>query len=103
MQKNAPIPQSQAAIPSPWSSLFGYGTALVLLILAIPLGLKEHLAQVFDPFFTTKPHGKGTGLGLSICHGIVERLGSAISVASEAGKGSSFTVKLPQALRPQEI
>jgi len=56
---------------------------------------KENLHKVFDPFFTTKPPGKGTGLGLSICHGIVEKLGGRISVSSEVGKGTTFTVSLP--------
>jgi two-component system, NtrC family, sensor kinase len=56
---------------------------------------KEHIDKIFDPFFTTKPTGKGTGLGLSISHGIITKLGGRITVASEAGKGASFTIQLP--------
>ncbi len=55
----------------------------------------ERLNRVFEPFFTTKPVGKGTGLGLSICYDIVKKHGGDIRVASEEGKGSTFTVVLP--------
>lgn len=53
----------------------------------------EHL---FEPFFTTKDVGKGTGLGLSIAYGIVEEHGGWIGVSSEQGKGSHFTIYLPE-------
>jgi two-component system NtrC family sensor kinase len=56
---------------------------------------KENLGKIFDPFFTTKPVGKGTGLGLAICYGIIQRLGGTISVKSELGKGTEFTIVLP--------
>jgi two-component system NtrC family sensor kinase len=56
---------------------------------------KENLGKIFDPFFTTKPQGKGTGLGLAICHGLIDKLDGSISVKSEVGKGTTFTVRLP--------
>jgi signal transduction histidine kinase len=58
----------------------------------------EHLPRVFQPFFTTK--AQGTGLGLAIAARIVEQHGGRISVESEIGAGSIFTVTLPSAPPP---
>jgi signal transduction histidine kinase len=58
-------------------------------------GISEEIQEhIFEPFFTTKK-GYGTGLGLSITYGIIEKLGGQISVESEVGKGTTFTVTLP--------
>lgn len=56
---------------------------------------EDKIGSIFDPFFTTKPVGSGTGLGLSISYGILEEHGGTLSVESEVGKGSLFTVRLP--------
>ena len=56
---------------------------------------KEMVDKIFDPFFTTKTVGKGTGLGLSISYSIIDKLGGRMMVASEQGKGTTFTIYLP--------
>jgi two-component system, NtrC family, sensor kinase len=56
---------------------------------------KENLNKIFEPFFSTKAVGVGTGMGLYICSGIVSKLGGMLTVESQVGKGTTFTIQLP--------
>lgn len=55
---------------------------------------KEDLSKIFDPFFSTKGQ-KGTGLGLAVIWGIIDNHNGTITVESEVGKGTTFTIRLP--------
>lgn len=55
----------------------------------------QYLDKIFDPYFTTKETGHG--LGLSICYSIIKRHSGLISVVSEQGSGSTFSLYLPAA------
>lgn len=57
----------------------------------------ENLSRVFEPFFTTRDVGQGLGLGLAVSFAIVQRHGSRLQVASEAGAWTEFSFDLPRA------
>jgi PAS domain S-box-containing protein len=61
---------------------------------------RKEIAHIFDPFLTTKPRDKGTGLGLTIAYNIIKQHGGDITVTSKKGKGTTFTVILPQSPPP---
>ena len=82
----------------PTLSLEG-GTHVVLAVSDTGVGMSDEVKRrVFEPFFTTKAPGKGTGLGLATVDGFVRQAGGAVTIDTEAGKGTTFTIYL----RPAE-
>jgi two-component system, OmpR family, sensor kinase len=80
-------------------------TTIILTVSDTGLGISsEHIDHIFERFYRgdsarTSSHGR-TGLGLAICRSIVEAHGGTIEVASQAGIGTTFTVRLPQQTVP---
>lgn len=79
---------------------FAQANSVVIEVEDTGIGIKpENLSKVFEPFFTTKEVGKGTGLGLSVCYGIITEHGGRLSVRSNIGKGSVFSILLPNTVQ----
>jgi PAS domain S-box-containing protein len=86
---DAPLSYTDTEVPS--------GDYIKLSVLDNGCGMRDEVkAHIFDPFFTTKEVGKGTGLGLSTCYGIVADSGGIITVESEPGQGTAFSIYLPR-------
>ncbi len=56
---------------------------------------EEYLSHIFEPFFSSKDNGQSIGIGLFVVYGVIEQIGGRISVNSEVGKGTTFTICVP--------
>jgi two-component system cell cycle sensor histidine kinase/response regulator CckA len=73
------------------------GEYVLIEVIDTGSGIEEkHLHRIFDPFFSTKEKGHGTGLGLSTVYGIVNQTGGFISIESEVGVGTKFSLYFPK-------
>jgi PAS domain S-box-containing protein len=79
------------------------GEDAVIAIADTGVGVPEHLQRrIFEPFFTTKQVGRGTGQGLALVRAVVDRHGGRVSLESQPGVGTSFTIRLPIHGKPDQ-
>lgn len=72
------------------------GNYLKITVSDTGCGIAPHnIHSIFEPYFTTKSVGEGTGMGLALVHGIVTSYEGTITVDSELGKGTLFSIYLP--------
>jgi two-component system NtrC family sensor kinase len=77
---------------------FTEGDGIFVSLTDTGTGIDESdLTRIFEPYFTTKKD-RGTGLGLAICQRIVSQHGGQVTVSSEVGRGTTFTVQLTAAV-----
>jgi PAS domain S-box-containing protein len=97
--QNLTVDAQFAALHAPLQA----GSGVMLQVADNGEGIPEaNLQKIFDPFFTTKEIGKGTGLGLSTVLGIVKSHHGVVTVESQVGRGTVFSVILPATPLPAE-